>query len=93
MNLEKIESLIDKAIEDEDFEKLLELLDERERILKSSELDSETIRSILERDEERMRKIERMKEELVRTAFKSEVFKRHLESYRKSQRGRSWGRG
>ncbi len=93
MNIEKIEELIDKALEEGDFEKLVRLLDERERLIKTSDLDPETAEKILERDENRLKKLENMKKELLATAFRSREYMKHLEERRNAQKGRSWGKG
>ncbi len=96
MNLETLERLIDEAIDKEDYKKLLELLDEREKLLKSMEVSPELAEKLLRRDEERMRKIEGNKAKLIETIMKSREYGKSIQAYGKSiseQGKRNWGRG
>ncbi len=95
--VEEIEKKIDEAIESGDFKVLLELLDEREKLLKDmGEVLSSIAEKILERDKERMEKIKRMMEGLKETAFRSRDYQESLKAFRAAQgniQKRSWGRG
>ena len=96
MDLRTIERLIDEAIEKEDYEKVLRLLDEREKILKSANLTREELEEILKRDEERMKRIKEKKEELIGAIKKSRNYEKSLKAYKESfgeQEKRSWGKG
>jgi len=62
--LNELEERIDKAIEEGDLEGLLKLLNEREELLKS--LPEETLEAIQRKDEERLRKLEEMREGFLR---------------------------
>ena len=96
MNLETLERLIDKAIDEEDYGKLLELLNERENLLKNMDVSSELAEELLKRDEERMKKIVENKSKLIETIMKSREYGKSIQSYGKSigeQEKRNWGRG
>ncbi len=96
MNLETLERLIDEAICKEDYEKLLELLDEREKLLKNIKVSPELAEKLLRRDEERIRKIEENKAKLIKTIMKSREYGKSIQAYGKSiseQGKRNWGRG
>ena len=92
VDLEKIESLIDKAIDEEDFEKVLRLLEERENILKNIDITPSLAERIIERDERRIERIKKMKSQMLEKFFKSKEMERRIE-YGWKDRGRSWGRG
>ena len=96
MNLETLERLIDEAIDKEDYERLLELLDEREKLLKSMDISEELAKKLLKLDKERMRRIEKNKSKLVETIMKSREYGKSMKAYGKSigeQGKRNWGRG
>ncbi len=96
MNLETLERLIDEAIDKEDYEKLLELLNERENLLKSMEVSPELAQELLKRDRERMKKIEESKSKLIETIMKSREYGKSIQAYGRSineQGKRNWGRG
>ncbi len=96
MNLETLERLIDEAIDKENYKKLLELLDEREKLLKNMKVSPELAEKLLRRDEERMRKIEENKAKLIKTIMKSREYGKSIQAYGKSiseQGKRNWGRG
>ncbi len=96
MNLETIERLIDKAIEEEDYEKLLKLLNEREKILKNMEVTPQIAEEIMERDKKRLEMMEKKKASLIKTIMSSREYGKSLKSYGKSiseQGKRNWGRG
>ncbi len=97
MRLEEIEKMIDEAIEEGDFKRVAELLDEREKVLKEmGNLPAELAEELLKRDEERMEKIKNMMDEFKDAVIKSREYKKSLQAFRNAhgdQEKRSWGRG
>ncbi len=96
MNLETLERLIDEAIDKEDYEGLLELLDEREKLLKSIEVSPKLAQELLRRDQQRMKKIAEDKSKLIETIMKSRKYGKSMQAYGRSiseQGKRNWGRG
>ncbi len=96
MDLQTIERLIDEAIDAEDYEKVLRLLQERESILKSHPPSPEIAREILRRDEERIKRIKEKKADLLRAIRGSRKLGESLKGYERSygeQQKRSWGKG
>ncbi|MEJ5256967.1 MAG: flagellar protein FliT [Fervidobacterium sp.] len=74
-----IEAQIDEAIEKEDYEKLNQLLDEREKLL--SKLSSEELIEIYKRDEERKKKLEQKLNEFKEMALKTIEGEKMMRSY------------
>ncbi|MEN3042308.1 MAG: flagellar protein FliT [Fervidobacterium sp.] len=75
----KIEEEIDKAIEDEDYEKLNELLDKRQQVL--AFLSQETLGEIYERDKKRQEILAQKLNELKKMSKQIEEGKRMTNSY------------
>lgn len=75
----KIEEEIDKAIEDEDYEKLNELLDKRQQIL--AFLSQEILGEIYERDKKRQEILAQKLNELKKMSKQIEEGKRMANSY------------
>ncbi|MGQ9855759.1 MAG: flagellar protein FliT [Fervidobacterium sp.] len=74
-----IESQIDEAIENEDYEKLNQLLDEREKLL--PKLSGEELMEIYKRDEERKKKLEQKLNEFKEMALKTIEGEKMMKSY------------
>ena len=74
-----IEKEIDEAIENEDYEKLNTLLDEREKLL--PKLTENELREIYERDQRRMRVLGEKMKEFKNIALKIETGKNMVQSY------------
>jgi hypothetical protein len=74
-----IEKEIDEAIENEDYEKLNTLLDEREKLL--PKLTENELREIYERDQRRMRVLGEKMKEFKNITLKTETGKKMVQSY------------
>jgi len=74
-----IEKEIDEAIENEDYEKLNNLLDEREKLL--PKLTENELKEIYERDQRRMRVLGEKMKEFKNIALKTETGKKMVQSY------------
>ncbi|AMW33568.1 hypothetical protein SAMN04488510_12829 [Fervidobacterium changbaicum] len=74
-----IEKEIDEAIENEDYEKLNQLLEEREKLL--TKLTESELKEIYERDQQRMKVLEEKMKEFKETALKTETGKKMVQSY------------
>lgn len=79
IDIVKLEEEIDQAIEAEDFQKLNELLDKREKILPT--LSVEMLRGIKERDEQRKAILELKMKEFKESAEQMESGKKYMNSY------------
>ncbi|WP_448376121.1 flagellar protein FliT [Fervidobacterium sp.] len=77
-----IEKEIDESIENEDYEKLNRLLDEREKLLPM--LNETELRDIYERDQKRMKILEGKLNEFKENALKTETGKKMVQSYLQS---------
>lgn len=79
LDILKIEEEIDQAIENEDYEKLNELLDKRQEILGS--LPEEVLREIYERDKKRQEILSQKLAEFKNITKQIEEGKRMVQSY------------
>jgi len=77
-----IEKEIDESIENEDYEKLNTLLDERAKLLPT--LNETELREIYERDQKRMKILEGKLNEFKESALKTETGKKMVQSYLQS---------
>jgi|OM-RGC.v1.030777436 hypothetical protein len=76
----KIEEMIDKAIEEENFQLLNELLEKRENLLKKG-ISEELAKLILEKDKQRKNKILEMMEQLGVQAKNIKLGEKALKGY------------
>ncbi len=81
-----------------DYKRMCELLEEREKVLKSSIeiIPKKLIEEILEKDKVRMEKIKENMKSFLESAKKSDVYKKTLASYQKAHDDmskKSWGKG
>jgi len=75
----KLEEEIDQAIDAEDFQKLNELLDEREKLLPT--LSVEMLKDIQKRDQQRKETLELKIKEFKESAEQMESGKKYMNSY------------
>ncbi len=78
-----IEQQIDESIENQEYEKLLPLLEKREQLIRSlEEIDQQLAQSILENDKRRIEKIKSQMEEVANNAIQMKRSQTAIKSYK-----------
>lgn len=81
--INSIEEQIDNSIENQEYEKLLPLLEKREQIIRSLEnIDQKLAQSILEADKKRIQKIKSQMEKLANDAMQMKKSQMAIKSYK-----------